>query len=230
MNEMDTILNHTSYFPTFAPNYVVKFVPIPLTSPMGEVNSGIVSLGKYLPKTSVRLGYPGMFGWPNRLFNLRRCMLVNRYPTYSGHDLVMINTHNSAFDKGELKKQELQYLRNFVLDEYAKGNYVVVGGDWNQSPPKFQLDKFSSKLPTEHFLLTNVDDNFMPETWKWVYDRQTPTNRYLIERYFPGKTPTCLLDFFLVSPNIEIISTKTLNLNFRNSDHNPITLRFKLVD
>ena len=230
MNELDTILNQENYYPAYAPNYVVKYVPIPPASPMGEVNSGIVNLSKYLPKTSVRYGYPGQFGWPKRLFYLRRCMLVNRYPTYSGHDLVMINSHMSAFDKGEMKKQEMQYLKDFVLAEYAKGSYVVVGGDWNQSPPEFKLNQFSSNLPEDHFKLSNVEANFMPDTWKWVYDPETPTNRYLIDAYLPGKTPACLIDFFLVSPNVEILSTRTLKLNFRNSDHNPITMRFKLLD
>ncbi len=230
MNEVDILLKHASYFPTFAPNFVVKFVPVPPVSPIGQVNSGIMSLSKYLPKSSVRYGYPGRFGWPNRLFNLRRCMLVNRYPTYGGHDLVLINTHNSAYDDGSLKQQEMKCLKDFVVAEYAKGNYVIVGGDWNQSPPKFPLNRFGEIPQSGSFKLTNIDADFMPGDWKWVFDRDQPTNRYLNEPYSPGKTSTCILDFFLVSPNIEVLSNKTLNLNFRSSDHNPITMSFKLVN
>ena len=126
IDEIDSI-SQLGFHSAFALNYKVQFVPVPPSSPMGQVKSGIVSLSKYLPEKSTRYGYPGMFGLPSRLFNLRRCMLVNRYPTDSGKEFILINTHMSAFDDGSLKKQEMQYLKEFILAEYAKGNYIVVG-------------------------------------------------------------------------------------------------------
>ena len=229
LNEMDTIVSHTDFHFAFAPNYLVGFVPIPPNSPMGKVNSGVMSLSKYFPEISKRYGYPGMFGWPVRLFNLRRCMLVNRYPTSNGKEFVLINTHMSAFDDGSLKKQEIQYLKDYVLDEFAAGNYVVVGGDWNQSPPDFPLTRFGENYQSESFLLTNIAAGFMPGDWKWVFDSTKPTNRYLNESYIPGKTFSSLIDLFLVSPNVEVVKSDTFGLNFRNSDHNPILMDFRLV-
>ena len=228
INQMDTLLAQTNWNAAFAPNYAVKFVPIPPRSPMGLVTSGIMSLSKYAPKSSSRHGYPGTFGWPNRLFNLRRCMIVNSYPTNNGKELIMINTHNSAFDDGSLKKQEMQYLKDFALSEYKKGNYVVAGGDWNQTPPGFPLTQFGENYQTEFFILTNIAADFMPTGWKWAFDPEHPTNRYLNESYQPGKTFRCLIDFFLVSPNVEVVQSKTIDLNFRNSDHNPVAMKFKL--
>jgi len=227
INEVDTLTSHTNYS-ALAPNYVVKFVPIPPGSPMGQVNSGILSLSQYIPENSIRYGYPGKFGWPVRLFNLRRCMLVNHYPTSNGKEFVLINTHMSAFDDGSLKKREMLYLKEFILIEYSKGNYVVAGGDWNQSPPGFPLTQFGEIFKSESFLLTNIAADFMPDSWKWVFDPKTPTNRYLNELYTPGKTTRCVLDIFLVSPNVEVLENKTTDLNFRNSDHNPIEMKFKL--
>jgi endonuclease/exonuclease/phosphatase family metal-dependent hydrolase len=227
INEVDTIKKagfHTAY----APNYIVKFVPVPPGSPMGQVHSGIISLSKYLPEKSVRYGYPGMFDWPTRLFNLRRCMLVNRYPTSNQKEFILINTHMSAFDDGSLKKQEMQYLKDFVLSEYAKGNYVVVGGDWNQSPPEFPLTRFGENYQSDSFILSNIATDFMPVGWKWAFDPKLPTNRYLNELYIPDKTFRCLIDHFLVSPNVEVLQNETINLNFRNSDHNPILMSFRL--
>lgn len=228
INEMDVLLNQTAYHSAIAPNYVVGFVPIPPGSPMGQVNSGVMNFSKYLPLNSTRYGYPGMFGWPNRLFNLRRCMLVNRYPTSNGKELILINTHMSAFDNGSLKKQEMQYLKVFALAEYAKGNYVVIGGDWNQSPPNFPLTQFGENFQVNFFKLTNIDSEFMPNIWKWVFDPQSPTNRYLNEPYTSGKTFKCVIDLFLVSPNVDVKQSKTFDLNFRYSDHNPITMSFRL--
>ncbi len=228
INERETLVSQSGYHAALAPNYVVNFVPIPPTSPMGQVNSGVLSLSKFLPKSSTRYGYPGKFGWPNRLFNLRRCMLVNRYPTTNGKEFILINTHMSAFDDGSLKKQEMQFLKDFIMGEYSKGNYVLVGGDWNQSPPNFAITTFGENYKSESFKLTNISPDFIPNDWKWVFDPKSPTNRYLNESHTPGKTFRSIIDIFLVSPNVEIIQSQTFDLNFRNSDHNPISMTFKL--
>jgi hypothetical protein len=229
INEMDTFLTHIAYYPAFAPNYVVKFVPIPLTEPMGQVTSGILSLSKFKPINSKRYSYPGSFGWPNRLFNLRRCMLVNRYPTKNGKEFILINTHKSAFDDGSLKKQEMMFLRNFILDEYSKGNYVIVGGDWNQSPATFKLNTFGENYKVDFFKLTNISNDFMPADWAWVYDSKVPTNRYLNKPYSQEETFKSIIDLFLLSPNIKVVQNQTFDLHFKSSDHNPISIGFRLI-
>jgi len=155
-------------------------------------------------------------------------MSVNRYPTNNGQEFVLINTHLSAFDDGSLKKQEMQFLKDFVTAEFAKGNYVVVGGDWNQSPPDFPLTFFGGTYQSNDFILKSVDADLLPDNWKWVYDPQSPTNRYLNESFVPGKTNRCIIDMFLVSPNVEVLHNKTFDLQFKNSDHNPINMRFKM--
>jgi hypothetical protein len=106
---------------------------------------------------------------------------------------------------------------------------VVAGGDWNQSPPNLPLNKFGANYQVDFFKLTNIDADFMPGNWKWVFDPETPTNRYLNEAYTPGQTCRCLIDIFLVSPNVQVLQNRTFDLNFRNSDHNPIEMQFKLV-
>jgi endonuclease/exonuclease/phosphatase family metal-dependent hydrolase len=228
LNQKDTLAGLLSRPVAFAPNYVVGFVPVPPTEPMGKVNSGVLSMSRYQPESSTRYGYPGMFDWPNRLFNLRRCMLVNRYSTRNGKELVLINSHLSAFDDGSLKKQEMEFLRNFALDEYGQGNYVIVGGDWNQAPPNFPLTSFGENYQSESFILSNIAPDFMPACWMWIYDARWPTNRYLNEIYTRGKTFRCLIDFFLVSPNIDVVRSRTFNLDFRSSDHNPVYMEFSL--
>ena len=55
----------------------------------------------------------------------------------NGKELVMINTHNEAFDAGEIRTAQMSFLKDFVQSEYNKGNYVIAAGDWNQSPPGF---------------------------------------------------------------------------------------------
>lgn len=156
-------------------------------------------------------------------------MLANRYPTNNGKEFILVNTHNSAFDDGSLKKQEMDFLKQFVVEEYEKGNYVVVGGDWNQSPPNFPLTTFGDNYIVPFFKLTNIGENFMPVGWTWAYDSTEPTNRYLNESYVLGRNYTGILDFFLLSPNVRMVNCKTQNLNFKHSDHNPVLISFELI-
>jgi endonuclease/exonuclease/phosphatase family metal-dependent hydrolase len=228
INEVSFLADAIKYPNAFGINYKVNFVPIPPREPMGKVFSGVLSFSKFNPIDSKRYAYPGHFSWPNRLFNLRRCMLVSRYPVDNGKELIIVNSHMSAFDDGSLKKQEMALLKDFVTSEYAKGNYVVAGGDWNQSPPGFLLNTFGEGHKVDFFILSNVDSTFLPSDWRFVYDPKSPTNRYLHEPYTPGKTFRSILDFFLVSPNIEVLSFQTKDLNFRWADHNPVMMSYKL--
>ncbi len=229
INELEEISRTLEYPYSIGINYRVNFVPVPLKNPMGKVQSGIVTFSKFNPKETIRYAYPGAFPWPNRLFNLRRCMVVNRYPTSNGKDFVLVNTHNSAFDNGALKQQEMDFLQEILLSEYYKGNYVVAGGDWNQLPPGAPYAELVVGSSNSSFMLTGIDSSFMPKDWSWVFDPSCPTNRYLNEPYTPGRTNTCILDFFLVSPNVSVQRCQTANMAFKNSDHNPVTLEFRLI-
>jgi len=106
-------------------NYKVFYVPIPPQKPMGGVESGVVTYSYTKPKTSIRYSFEGNFAWPKGLFMLDRCFLVNRYPTSLGNELVLINTHNSAYDDGTLKKRQMAQLKKFLGDEYTKGYYFM---------------------------------------------------------------------------------------------------------
>ncbi|HPD94450.1 MAG TPA: hypothetical protein PLA24_01045 [Tenuifilaceae bacterium] len=228
INEISAIADTIKIQNVLGLNYNVNFVPIPPMEPMGKVISGIITFTRFTPELSQRQGYPGKFSWPNRLFNLRRCMVANYYPTSNGKKLVVVNTHNSAFDNGSLKTQEINYLKAFILEEYVNGNYVIVGGDWNQSPPDFPLETFGNNYKEPFFILTNIDSKFMPNNWTWAFDPTEPTNRYLNKPYTVGDNYTGILDFFLLSPNVSLQKVKTTNLQFRNSDHNPVSLSFRL--
>jgi endonuclease/exonuclease/phosphatase family metal-dependent hydrolase len=227
INEYDsissTLKNHTPYF---GKNYDVFFVPVPPASPMGRVLSGIAIYSRYQPSSSIRFSFPGEYGFPKQLFMLDRCFLVNRYPLSNGKELLVINTHNEAFDTGQIRKAQMEYLKDFLLKEYEKGNYIIAGGDWNQSPPDFKPYFAGNKVNTSQMMISS---NYLPHEWQWIYDNNTPTNRSVVAAYDPASTNTTVIDFFLLSPNIKDISVKCINLNFENSDHNPVEIRLKLI-
>jgi endonuclease/exonuclease/phosphatase family metal-dependent hydrolase len=182
-------------------------------------------MGKSTPITSIRYAFPGKYGFPKQLFMLDRCFLVNRYPLSNGKQLVLINTHNEAFDPGEIRKAQMEYLKKFLLDEYSKGNYIIAGGDWNQSPPDFRPEFTANKVNQAQMMLK---PDYLPQDWTWAYDNTVPSNRSVTEPYDPSVTTTTIIDFFLLSPNVEEISVRCINLNFQNSDHNPVILNAKL--
>ena len=76
-----------------------------ITDTYGEVLSGLVTFSRYQPKESTRFQLPGDYPWPDRIFHLDRCASVHRIPTNMGPELVVINIHNSAFDKGGFLKK-----------------------------------------------------------------------------------------------------------------------------
>jgi endonuclease/exonuclease/phosphatase family metal-dependent hydrolase len=222
----------SGHYPFFAKNYDVFFVPAPPTKPMGKVVSGIATWSKFVPESSTRYSLPGDFGFPTQLFYLDRCFMASRFNVENGTELVLINTHNEAFDEGgNIRKAQMESLKEFVLNEYNSGNYVITGGDWNQYPPDFKPAFSANKVFTGkigNFNLTGIESDYMPGEWKWIYDPTTPSVRTLIAAYDPATTPTSVCDIFLISPNIESVSVKCHHLGFANSDHNPVIIQVKL--
>ena len=215
---------------SFATNFNVKFVPQPLLKPMGEVISGILSFSRPLPYLSERYSFPVNFSWPMRLFMLDRCFLMQRFALKNGHDLLVINTHNSAFVNAyRLRQYEMWMLRNFILHEYAKGNFVIAGGDWNQTPPDYDNMRYYSGYYKKK-VTSEISEDFLPEDWNWAYDAKVPTNRDVNESYRPGYTPTTTYDFFVTSPNVMVESVKTISNGFEFSDHQPVYMRIRLDD
>jgi len=222
---LTSLLKYSNSF--FAENYKSFFVPVPPTEPMGKVLSGLLSINKFEPYLVERMDFPGSYPWPKKLFMLDRCFMVQRFALSNGKSLLLINTHNSAFDGGVLKQQEMEYMKRFLLAEHDKGNYLLVGGDWNQNPPGFVDPSFNEKSGYENFHLSTISEDFMPEGWNWVYDPTIPTNRSNTSPYNEETTTTTILDSFLSSPNLSTIYSKTVDLHFKNSDHQPILCSVK---
>ncbi len=114
-----------------------------------------------------------------------------------------------------------------ALHRALQADYVVLGGDWNQCPPYFRFDTF---MPgnTQGYQQGNVPDDMFPEDWRFAFDPTIPTNRKCRDPYEAGKTFVTLIDFFLVSPNVQIRSVKCLDQKFRNSDHQPVWMEVAL--
>ena len=210
-----------------APNYRCRFIPVPVTEPMGSVQSGLVTFSKWTSCEATRHAYQTTFPWPKRLVFLKRCFLVTRYPLGEGRELVMVNLHNSTFDqKGSLRIRELKQLREFLESEYREGHYVVAGGDWNINPSGYNPGSVITGDKAE-CVLPPMDPAYLPG-WTFAYDTGTPTNRNVDQPYRKGRTGTTIIDYFLLSPNLSVRSVRTQDLGFVFSDHNPVLLTFEI--
>lgn len=227
MDESDCLGIYNS---TYALNYSCPFVPYPLP-PIGRVNSGLLTTTMYDIDSSERISLPCPFDWPVSTANLKRCLLVSYLPIEgSSSKLVIVNLHLETYDDGEGKIAQTKQLREFIQSEYEKGNYVIAGGDFNQVFPG-GIEKY----PNEHPELWEpgiITEDIMPEGWSLAYDLETPSCRLLNQPYDPEdieNTQYYVIDGFIISPNVELISVETLDAGFEFADHNPVQLKVKLI-
>ncbi len=219
------------YHQTKALNLNVSHNPIPVLQPWnayGHCESGLSTFSRFGPHAADRLQLPGEYSWPTKIYMLDRCLALHRYPLANQKELVVINVHNSAYDKGgTLKAQQMTFLRDLVLSEYEKGNYVIAGGDWNQCPPNFPFDSFMPNR-TQGYSQINIAHDFLPPDWQWIYDPTVPTNRKNKTKYEEGTTFITIIDFYLLSPNLQALKVQAYDQAFAWSDHQPVRLELRL--
>jgi endonuclease/exonuclease/phosphatase family metal-dependent hydrolase len=215
-------------------NYRCIFVPFPLsfTQMMGKVNSGIVTFSDFYQESAERHQLPGSFAWPVSLANLKRAMLISKYPIKdSDKYLVVINVHLSAYDDGTMRLEEMEALKNIMKEEYDAGNYVIVGGDFNQTFPDAMIDDENYYYELKDSELWQAypmeNDWFIDNGFSFGVDITTPTCRLLNQPYDSvneDNNQYYVIDGFIISNNLNIVSVNTLDENFVYSDHNPVKL------
>lgn len=229
----------------YAYNYRSIFVPFPLnpSQMMGKVNSGITTFSKFQVDDATRIQLPGSFSWPVRLANLKRALLITRLPIEgSDKELVVINAHLSAYDDGDMRIQELAALQTLVDEAYNDGHYVIVGGDFNQSFPGalslYEDQENYQYTPAYELIEEDLWEAFpLNPTWfnennyQLISDALIPSCRLLHQPYDTtnhDNNQYYLIDGFITSENIQVISYETLDEDFMYSDHNPVKITIKL--
>ena len=216
------------YASSFGKNYDTKWVPVPITSPMGYAEAGLSTFSKYKVQTAERFQLPGMEPWPKRLFDLDRAIVEHKVPVNNGKFVRLVNLHLSAYDEGgKIRKQQVEYLKEYMNKHYKNGDYVIMGGDWNQLVSDVQLSdpKFVKERPE---WLVELPKDFTDGGFKWAVDPSVMTVRDDVKKYVEGENFVTIIDGFIVSPNVEIVNVQGKDLKFENSDHNPVSAVFKL--
>ncbi|MBS7528668.1 endonuclease/exonuclease/phosphatase family protein [Fusibacter paucivorans] len=213
----------------FAYNYKVLFVPVPWP-PMGQVNAGQATFSSFDMADGERLALPSDYAWPQKLVMLDRCVAVTRYAIEnSDHQLIIMNAHFSAYDDGTLRAAQMAVVKTYMEKAYKEGNYVILGGDFNQTFPSVDMNDFPLFENGKYYKPYQIEADWTPVGWQWAIDNTAPTYRLLNASYQPDITQVGIIDGFLVSPNVRIVDVKTDDLGFEASDHNPVRMSFELI-
>ena len=212
---------------TFAENFHSAYLLYPFNDPHGKNTAGIATFSKVKINSAVRRSYPVDTGFA-KFFDLDRCFSVHRLSVEGGKELVLINSHMSAYDEGgTIRAQQLEMLNEVMAEEYAKGNYVIVGGDFNHElADSFGTFPSEQKQPTWAYKLTSED---LTEGFTVAASKEgTGTCRAAEIPYEEGVNYLTVLDGFLVSSNVEVKTVRNVDTGFAYSDHNPVQMTFVL--
>ena len=172
------------------------------------------------------MALPCPFAYPIRLANLKRCLSVSRTKVDgTGRELVIVNLHLEAYDDGEGKAAQTKLLSDFLQKEAEAGNYVLAGGDFNQTFDTVDLSKYPLQREdlwkSGVIAATDFSDDF-----QILMDDRTPSCRSL-DRPYDREDPSFqyyVMDGYLVSENLKLERMETVDLGFVHSDHNPVRL------
>lgn len=231
VNEYKTILSSVSeYNATFANNHKVLYTPYPIPT-LGRIDAGMMTLSSYDVTSASRISLPCPFKWPVRIGNLKRCLMVSRIAMKgSDKELVLVNLHLEAYDDGEGKIAQTEQLRQLLEEEAKKGNYVIAGGDFNQSFSNYDNSAYAPVTEDENIWqpgtldVSEFDENLLT----FITDNSHPSARSIDKPYVGADHSTFqyyMIDGFIVSNNVTIDSITNDDLDFKNSDHNPLILK-----
>lgn len=217
----------------FATNYHSAYLVYPIKEPIGKSNSGLLTESKFDITTSTRRSLPIATGF-KKILDLDRCYCISRIPVSNGKELIVINLHLSAYGTDAAQgNAQLSMLFEDMEKEYAKGNYVLCGGDFNHDFTVTSKEYFNPGTDKTYTWCEPFPDEIIPEGFKKCIDydggEMIPTTRYTNIPYGDDSF-TVILDGFIVSDNITVNSVENIDCAFKYTDHNPVVMKFVLND
>jgi len=228
----------SDYSFTKAINYHSSYLCYPLNEPIGRSNSEIVIFSKAKADSSIRRSLPLSESKTDNITDLDRCIMINRFSIENSEkDFVAINVHLSAYDEGgRIRRKQVEFLADILEQERKNGNYVLIGGDFNQILTKEGADYFikpNGEITPDWVALweCNYPGYKVVATTEGNDGSLRGTARNNTKAYDPNWTYTCVIDGFIVSDNIKVekIENQT-SVAFAYSDHIPVLMEFSLLD
>jgi endonuclease/exonuclease/phosphatase family metal-dependent hydrolase len=146
----------------------------------------------------------------------------------AAHGWTIASVHLAAFDPdAAVRTRQLRELLAWAQAEYATGQHVVIGGDWN-----FQIAETAFPHTTEErflFWLFPFPQDALPEGWRIAADARVPSVRTNHKPFIAGENYVTTIDGFIVSPNVAVERVNGLDLGFQHADHQPVRIRVRAI-
>lgn len=218
---------------SFAVNYHSAYLFYPVFEPHGASNSGMLTFSKATIASATRRSLPISTGF-SKFLDLDRCYSVSRVPVVGGKELVLVNVHLSAYGgSDEIRAAQMNMVLGEIQSEYDKGNYCVVGGDFNHDFTGDSTQKLNGGEEVDFGWAMPFPAEMMesyPAAVRAVdySDGLKPTCRNCDVPYKKGNF-TIIVDGFLTSKNVEVTYLDNVVTGFEYSDHNPVVMKFRLA-
>ena len=225
LSEMD------DYNTVFAEDHLCGYVP---QGSLGRVDAGLQILSRlYSMESAQRIALNMSSSWPQSTVSMKNCMLVERVElTDSSKQLVLINLQLTESDNGgEANLEQYKELANFMQMEFAKGNYVIAGGNFNAMLPSVNAAKYP-ELEGSSYYPSQLPMSVLTGGWKYCTDDSLPTARVCDKPYSEDtarSVQTYVSDGFICSPNTIVEEVKTVDTEFIRAAHNPVSVKVTLV-
>ncbi|MEO1080814.1 MAG: endonuclease/exonuclease/phosphatase family protein [Pseudomonadota bacterium] len=233
-DQTEALLNLLPQFSAYTETFYWKAAYVPHPSIRGRVGTKLLVLSKYRLGEATRHALSPITteDFLTRQFNLKRAMQQVRMPVAGAPDLVLINTHLSAFAQGSdtMKRQVAQVMAR--LDALPAAASWVLGGDFNLLPDDAALasnvhllsqyseqgtelepliSRYASVPP-----LAGIEAN--PEPW---FTYMSPAD--------PQRRPDRTIDYIFYSSELAVTRGEVLRGDARQlSDHLPLIMEFRL--
>ena len=123
--------------------------------------------------------------------------------------LTVISAHLSAYDEGGVyRKKQIELLKELIQTEYDNGNYVIVGGDFNHDIAEGESNFPTTQLKPDWIQILSSDE--FGDNFKIVSDNTKPSCRDADIPWEEGVTYATVVDGFIISDNIELISVNNI--------------------
>ena len=227
VDELAVYNENLDYSTMLGTNFKVFYVPF--NKGMGKVDAGIITLTRYGVSSATRYQLPISFSWPISMVNLKRCLLETRIPIDgTDKELVLVNLHLEAYDSGEGKIAQTKQLMDLLSKEYKAGNYVIAGGDFNQTfePVKDAYPMTEDTIANNKWQPGIINNSDLAEGFSFAVSDNEATCR-LDDTALKDTTQRYIIDGFIVSDNIDVESVTNLDKQFAYTDHNPVKMMFR---
>ncbi len=215
----------------WALNYDSPYLMYPFTSPHGKSVAGLMTFTDYEITSAIRCELPIESGL-TKFLDLDRCYSVCRMNVDNGKELVLYNMHLSAYTSdGTIANEQLWLLVADMKAEYEKGNYVVCGGDFNKDILG-DSSVYFGKSDVEYTWAQPLPEGIFDGTGLQLVEpldeeNPVPSCRNADGPYHQGQY-VLTIDGFIVSDNVEVVSSDVIDMQFAYSDHNPVEMTFIL--